>query len=102
MTTLLIRRSIDPLRASELRRVASGAWLQSREERCAGECVIVELLLQQRELGVIPRSQLTTKRFTDHDSIAGHNCSDLRTDLTWLAFAFASKRDRALHERSIY
>jgi hypothetical protein len=71
------------------------------EQGCARKRVVTELLLQQRELGVISRSQLAPERFADHDAITGHDCSDLRRDLAMLALALAGEHNRTLHERTI-
>ncbi len=83
--------------AGDLRATSNRARLQRREERRAGKCLVRELALQQRELGMLTCPELATERLAEKGAVSTDDCADSRRCAARFADRLPSQFHGALH-----
>jgi hypothetical protein len=86
------------LHARQLRFIASSARLKSGEQGGTCQCLFTKLLLQQGELGMLSRAELSAEGLAKNDAISRHDCSNLWRYFARLTLTLARKGYGSLHE----
>jgi hypothetical protein len=87
----------QPVCARHLWMPACRAWLKCRVNRRTSECSVYELLLQQRELGVIARFKISSATGPEDSIVLHDNGSNQRMRTVIFRYAPPCLFDRETH-----